>query len=41
VAKKEEGDWWELMRIIGWGWYVGQRAAELMTHMYIIQTHTL
>ena len=19
VAKKEEGDWWEPMRIIGWG----------------------
>jgi hypothetical protein len=35
VAKKEEGDRWELMRIIGWGWHVGQRAAELIVYIYI------
>ena len=40
MAKKEEGDWWELMRIIGWGWYVGQRAAELIVYITSIYRRT-
>ena len=34
MAKKGEGDRWELMRIIGWGWY-GQKVLELIG-IYII-----
>ena len=41
MAKKGEVDRWELMRIIGWGgWYVGERAAELIvyiTYLYIVE----
>ena len=40
VAKKEEGDRWEPMRIIGWGWYVGQRAAELIVYITSIYRRT-
>ena len=40
MAKKEEGDRWELMRIIGWGWYVGQRAAELTVYVIFIYRRT-
>ena len=40
MGKKEEGDWWELMRIIGWGWYVGQRAAELIVYITSIYRRT-
>ena len=40
MAKKEEGDRWELMRIIGWGWYVGQRAAEVIVYITSIYRRT-
>ena len=40
VAKKEEGDRWEAMRIIGWGWYVGQRAVELIVYITSIYRRT-
>ena len=40
MAKKGEGDRWELMRIIGWGWYVGQRAAELIVYITSIYRRT-
>ena len=40
MAKKGEGDRWELMRIIGWGWYVGQRAAELIVYITSIYCRT-
>ena len=40
MAKKEEGDRRELMRIIGWGWYVGQRAAELIVYTTSIYRRT-
>ena len=40
MAKKEEGDRWEPMRIIGWGWYVGQRAAELIVYITSIYCRT-
>ena len=40
MAKKEEGDRWEAMRIIGWGWYVGQRAVELIVYITSIYRRT-
>ena len=40
VAKKGEGDRWEPMRIIGWGWYVGQRAAEVIVYITSIYRRT-
>ena len=39
-GQEEEGDWWEPMRIIGWGWYVGQRAAELIVYITSIYRRT-
>ena len=38
--RRGEGDRWELMRIIGWGWYVGQRAAELIVYITSIYRRT-
>ena len=39
-GKKGEVDRWEFMRIIGWGWYVGQRAAELIVYIISIYRRT-